>query len=275
MDLKTLQNMPSWQWPKEAGRILLGILRDGRADASDRLLAAELAGDFTVISDELADALLCIVQQGDESEQLRAEAVLSLGPALEYIDEDLFDDPDEMTISERMFNRIQDSLRRLYMDAGVPKEVRRRILETSVRAPQDWHRDAVRAAYVSDKEDWKLTAVFCMGFVDGFDDQILEALDSKNPDIHYEAVRAAGNWGLDGAWPHIAAVLDAGESDKLLLLAAIEAAANIRPQEAAGILGDFLDSDDEDIVEAVYEAMAMAELPLDDEYFDEDDETIH
>jgi hypothetical protein len=255
--------------------VLLAILRDGRADASDRLLAAELAGDFTVISDELADALLSIVQQGDESEQLRTEAVLSLGPALEYMDEDLFDDSDEVTISEGMFRRIQDSLRRLYMDAGVPKEVRRRILETSVRAPQDWHRDVVRAAYVSDKEDWKLTAVFCMGFVDGFDDQILEALGSKNPDIHYEAVRAAGNWGLDGAWPHIAAVIAAGESDKPLLLAAIEAATYIRPQEAVEIFGDLMDSDDEDIVEAVYEAMAMAELPLDDEYFDEDDETIH
>ena len=275
MDLKTLQNMLSWEWPKEAGRVLLAILRDGRADASDRLLAAELAGDFTVISDELADALLSIVQQGDESEQLRTEAVLSLGPALEYMDEDLFDDSDEVTISEGMFRRIQDSLRRLYMDAGVPKEVRRRILETSVRAPQDWHRDVVRAAYVSDKEDWKLTAVFCMGFVDGFDDQILEALGSKNPDIHYEAVRAAGNWGLDGAWPHIAAVIAAGESDKPLLLAAIEAATYIRPQEAVAILRDLMDSDDEDIVEAVYEAMAMAELPLDDEYFDEDDETIH
>jgi hypothetical protein len=275
MDLKTLQDMPSWGWPKDTGKMLEKILRDGRADASDRLIAAELAGDFTVISDELADALLCIVQQGDESEQLRAEAVLSLGPALEYMDEDLFDDPDDVTISEGMFNRIQDSLRRQYMDAGVPKEVRRRILETSVRAPQDWHRDAVRAAYVSDKEDWKLTAVFCMGFVDGFDYQILEALDSRNPDIHYEAVRAAGNWGLDGAWPYIAAVLADGESDKLLLLAAIEAAAYIRPQEAAEVLGYLMDSDDEDIVEAVYEAIAMAELPLDDEYFDEDDETIH
>jgi len=191
------------------------------------------------------------------------------------MDEDLFDDSDEVTISEGMFRRIQDSLRRYYMDAGVPKEVRRRILETSVHAPQGWHRDAVRAAYVSDKEDWKLTAVFCMGFVDGFDDQLLEALSSKNPDIRYEAVRAAGNWGLDGAWPQIAAVIAAGESDKPLLLAAIEAAANIRPREAAEILGYLIDSEDEDIVEAVYEAMAMAELPLDDEYFDEDDETIH
>lgn len=34
------------------------------------------------------------------------------------------------------------------MDAHVPKDVRRRIVEASVRAPQDWHdEDIVEAAY--------------------------------------------------------------------------------------------------------------------------------
>ena len=44
-----------------------------------------------------------------------------------------------------------------------------------------------------------------MRFVRGFDEQILEALDSKNPDTHYEVVLAAGNWEVDAAWPHVAA----------------------------------------------------------------------
>ena len=44
-----------------------------------------------------------------------------------------------------------------------------------------------------------------------------------------------------------------------MLLAAIEAVAGIRPHEAAGILHDLTDSDDEDIVNAVFEAAAMAE----------------
>ena len=151
-----------------------------------------------------------------------------------------------------------ESLHKLYMDAGVPKEVRRRILEASVRAPQNWHADAVRAAYGSDDEAWRLTGVFCMRFVRGFDEQILEALDSRDPDIHYEAVCAAGTWEVDAAWPHITALVTSGETDKPLLLAAIEAVASIRPQEAAAILNDLTDSDDEDIVEAVFEATAMA-----------------
>jgi len=275
MDLKTLKDTPPWEWPEGAGQIFLETLRDDRADKSDRLLAAELAGDFTVINDELAHALLSILCNGDESEKLRGKAAISLGPALEYADTDGFDDPDYVPISEQTFRKIQDTLQKLYTDAGIPKEVRRRILEASVRAPQDWHQDAIRDAYSSGDEDWELTAVFCMQFVRGFDDQILESLDSKNPDIHYEAVCAAGTWEVDAAWSHIVALVTSEETEKSVLLAAIDAVAGIRPQEAGAILVDLTGSDDEDVVEAAYEAMAMAEEPRDDEYDDEDDKLLH
>ena len=273
MNVKALKDIPPWDWPEGAGKMFLDILRDGQAAESDRLLGAELAGDFTVIDDELANALLSILRSGDESEKLRATAVISLGPVLEHADMNGFEDADDVPIAKHTFHGIQESLRKLYMDAGVPKAVRRQIVQTSVRAPQDWHQDAVRAAYGSDDEVWRLTAVFCMRFVRGFDEQILEALDSRNPDIHYEAVCAAGTWEVDAAWPHITALVTSGGTDKPLLLAAIGAVASIRPHEAAGILDDLTDSDDEDIVEAVFEATAMAE-GLSDEN-DEEDEPRH
>jgi len=277
MDLKTLKDIPPWEWPEGAGKIFLEILLDDQADEEDRLIAAELAGDFTVINDELADALLTIVGNGDESEEMRGTAAISLGPALEqaYIED--FEDPDDVPITEQTFRRSQETLRKLYVDSRIPKEVRRWILETAVRAPQDWHQNAIRAAYHSGDEAWKLTAVFCMRFVRGFDEQILEALGSQNLDIHYEAVCAAGNWEVDDAWPHIAALLTSEETEKDLLLAAIEAAAFIRPNEAPEIFGDLLDSDDEDIVDAIQDAMAMTGEPWDDEDGDDedDDEFLH
>lgn len=273
MDVKALKDIPPWDWPEGTGKIFLDILRDGQAAETDRLLAAELAGDFTVINDELVHALLSILRRRDESEKLRSRAVISLGPVLEYADMHGFEDADDVPIAEHTFHRIQESLRKLYMDADVPKNVRRRILEASVRAPQNWHPDAVRAAYSSDDEAWRLTAVFCMRFVRGFDEQILEALDSRNADVHYEAVCAAGTWEVDAAWPHITAVVTSGETDKPLLLAAIEAVARIRPQEAAEILNDLTDSEDEDIVDAVFEATAMAGGLLDED--EEDDEPRH
>ena len=68
-------------------------------------------------------------------------------------------------------------------------------------------------------------------------------------------------------------------SERLLAaeLAAINVVANIRPQEAAELLGDPTDSDDEDIVEAAFEALAMAQWQLEAEDWDEDeeDELLH
>jgi len=63
MDLKALRDTPSWDWPDNAGKMILEILTNDRADDSDRLLAAELAGDFTVINEELVGALLSILRE--------------------------------------------------------------------------------------------------------------------------------------------------------------------------------------------------------------------
>jgi len=276
MNIKNLKDIPPWQWPTDAGQMLLDVLQDDQAPGSDRLLVAELAGDFTVINDELADALLSILFNPREPDGLRGQAAISLGPALEYAYVDGFEDPDDVPITEPMFRKIQGTLHKLYMDAQTPKEVRRPVLEASARAPEKWHKNAVAVAYRSEDEDWKLTAVFCMQFIRGFDKQILEFLKSQNPDIHYHAVCAAGNWEIDAAWPHIAALVTSEETEKELLLAAIEAAAFIRTHKASEILSPLLDSDDEDIVDAVYEVLAMAgEIHEDEEDDDEGPKTFH
>jgi hypothetical protein len=271
MNLKILLDTPPWDWPNDAGKTFQEILIDSKASESDRLVAAELAGDFTVINDELADALMAVVCNAGQPEQLRARAAISLGPVLEHADTEGFEDPDDAPITEPMFWKIQESLHRLYLDDSVPKEVRRRILEASVRAPQNWHKDAIRDAYSSEDKDLVLTAVFSMRWVRGFDNQILKALKSAYVEIQYEAVNAAGNWELDAAWSHILALVNNAETAKPLLLAAISAAASIRPQEAGAALIDLAASDDEEIAEAVEEAIAMSGEGSDEAGYDETD----
>jgi hypothetical protein len=270
MDLKTLLDTPPWDWPGDAGNIFWRILLDRRAKESDRLVAAELAGDFTVINDDLADALLMIANSAHESEPLRSRAAISLGPALEQADTDGFEDPEDVPITEPMFHTIQASLEKLYLDNNTPKEVRRRSFEASVRAPQVWHQAAIEQAYSSGDKEWMLTAVFSMRWVRGFDEQILLALTSSDPEIKYEAVVAAGNWGLDAAWSSIVELLNDGLSPKPLLLAAIAAIGSIRPNEAPEILVDLADSDDEEITRAVVEAMATDDVDFDEEDDEED-----
>jgi hypothetical protein len=144
-------------------------------------------------------------------------------------------------------------------------------LEASVRAHQTWHRDAITYAYSSGDKDWMLTAVFSMRWVRGFDDQILAALKSADPEIHYEAVNAAGNGELDAAWSHVVELVNDAATPKPLLLAAIGAVGSIRPAEAGNILVDLADSEDEEIAEAADEAMAMAEVVSEEEDDVEDD----
>jgi len=194
---------------------------------------------------------------------------------LEQADTDGFEDPDDVPITEPSFRNIQDSMKKLYLDNSTPKEVRRRILEASVRAPETWHLDAVKNAYSSGDKEWALTAVFSMRWVRGFDDQILQALKSDDPEIHLEAVHAAGNWELDAAWSHVVELINNTHTPKPLLLAAISAVGSIRPAEAGEILVDLADSDDEEIAEAADEAMAESELDSGEEEDDEEDGWIN
>ncbi len=274
MELKTFIKIPPWEWPEDANRIFLEALQDNQANESEHLLAAELAGDSTVINDELAGELLAIVNDEKNSVSLRGRAAISIGPALEYAFIDGFEIPDDVPISEKKYHEIQDSLYKLYLDTNVPEEVRRRVLEASVRAPQDWHQSAIQEVYSNADKSWRLTAVFCMRFVRGFNEQIIEALESENQDIFYEAVCAAGNWDMDAAWSHIAALITSKDTEKYMLMAAIEAVASIRPQEAAQILIDLTQSEDQDIAEAASESIAMTEVFLDIEDDDIGDEFL-
>jgi hypothetical protein len=249
------------------------VLRDPRSALSDRTEAAGLAGDITVMNDDMAELLLSIVRAAGEPEELRARAAISLGPALELADSEGFDDDEfaEPPVSEEVFHRMQETLRGIYEDENGPREVRRRVLEASVRAPQDWHVEAIRAALASGEEDWKLTAVFAMRWVRGFEDEIFESLESLNPEIRYEAVCAAGDWGLDAAWPRIAGLAAAAPSDRRLLLAAIEAAGGIGSTDAKAFLDEMCESEDEEIADAAGEAVLMANAVFGEDDEDEDE----
>jgi hypothetical protein len=228
---------------------------------------------MTIIDDDMAGLLLGVVESAAEPVPMRAKAAISLGPVLESADMDGFDDPDDLPISESTFHRIQQSLQATFRDQSVPKEVRRRVLEASVRAPEEWHKEAIETAYSSGDREWILTSVFAMMYVSGFDRQILEALKNPDPDIHFEAVRAAGEQEVDGAWGHVLKLVENPRTKKSLRLAAIAALGTIRPAKAGEILVDLATSDDEEIAEAAEEAMSMAEAisGIDDDEDDEDE----
>ena len=94
---------------------------------------------------------------------------------------------------------------------------------------------------------------------------------TPDAEIRRAAVAAAGNWEVDGAWPYVSALLATPETDKSLLLAAIEAGAFIRPREAEPLLLELSDSHDAEIADAAGNAAMMAAAAVEDE-FDDDPE---
>lgn len=260
MDLESLRDTPPWDWPENTAAELEKALTEPATSPALRLIAADLAGDSVVINDRLAGCLLKIIANPAAPEDLRAAAAISLGPALESTDlGDFDDDIDPPPLSELTFEEIKKTFRKLHADKTQATLVRRRILEASVRAEQDWHADAIRAAYNNGDRDWVLTAVFCMQYVEGFDPQILKQLDNPDPEIQAEALFAAGDQAVEAAWPHVARLLENPMAPRDLLLAAISAAATVNHEEAPALLRGFLDSPDEEIDEAAREALEMAE----------------
>lgn len=278
-DLTLLEETPPWEWPEDAGETLLAALVDDKGDTDERMLAVQLTGDTTVIDDALASALLVIVNDDKADEELRAQAALALGPALE--DASLQGltsaeglgiehiDPDDLLLSPKILGDIQQGLKAIYDDEKASTYLRRRALEAAAHAPGDWQEAAVRKAYDSGDAAWHLTAVFCMRFIPGFDTQIVETLKTDDQELLHEAVCAAGTWAVEEAWDRITGLLRLnGDEQRDVLLAAIEAVAAMRPQEAAEVLAELAESEDEEIALTVAEALDMAQI----EDYDEDDD---
>jgi hypothetical protein len=265
-----LADMFPWDWPEDAAELLKQTLRNKAA--SDRDIAAMLSGELVVMDDEMAELLLGIVSNSTESDDMRARAAIALGPVLEQTETDGFDDPLELgenpPITEQNFKKIKATLHDLYKDESAPKRVRQHVLEASVRASADWHAEAIHTAYAGADPAWKLTAVFAMRYVPGFEEEILQSLNSSNEEIHYQAIKAAGEHELEEAWPHIQALLASQTTPRRLLLAAIGAAPYINPEEAGPALVDLSESKDQEIAETATQAMDEAEgvySDLDDE----------
>lgn len=272
MDVEWLAELPPWEWPRDEARAALrSVLLNREEEGERRLLAAELAGDLVVMNDELAEALLSVVVDPDEPDELRGAAAIGLGPVLEELWLDF--DPDDPPVSDATGARIRTTLRDTYRDPHVPKYVRRRALEASIRSPEEWHAGAIRAAFHEEDDEWRLTGVFGMRFVPGFQEEILEALESPDEDVRYHAVQAAGSWDVPGAWPVIRRILRR-ETDQGLLLATIEAATGITsdPDLLSETLGPLVEHPDPHVAEAALDGLVTAEAIWDAMEGDETDE---
>lgn len=233
------------------------------------------------MDDEVARAFLDVASS-DAAERVRADTIIGLGPVIDEAGLDFDDEDDEgfvmdpelgPPISREMFETIVREVRGLYEDEAQPKLVRRRALEVLVRDPQPWHMAEIRRHYASDDPEWKVTGIFGMGYVPGFDDEIAAAVQSESGKLLFEAVRAAGSMEVAAAAKRIRELATSRTADRDLRLAAIDALPHV-DRDSFDLLQRLAGSDDDEIAdaaEAALDELSIAES-YDDEELDEDED---
>ena len=254
--LERLKEIPPWEWPKDARETLLAAL--DLEDAEAREAAAYMAS--ALVDEEVAAALLVRCME-DPQGQVAGACAIALGPSLEeaFVEFGDGDEPDpdadleEVAFSFEMYQRVRDTLKRAYEEEARPKMARRQALEAAVRAPQEWHASAVRAALALEDAEWTLTAVFCMAFVPGFEAEILAAVESKELPIRRAAIMAAGEQELEDAGPAVLAMAADDKIDFDLRVVALEALVGINPPGTRDLLLSLESGDDKDLAEVAEE----------------------
>jgi hypothetical protein len=235
--------------------------------SADENARAEAREELTMhMDEEMARAFLDIAKS-DAPERVRADTIIGLGPIIDDaglyffdIDEGETPDPDmEPEISRETFDAILGELRAIYEDESQPKLVRRSAIEALVRHPQPWHLDVVGDLAESNDPDWRITSVFAMGYVPGFDDEIVKVLATADGAMLYEAVRAAGRAEVTESAAKIREIATSEQLDSGLRAAAIEALPYV-DDDCDELLEQLADSEDEEIAEAAEAALEEISL---------------
>jgi len=237
----------------DAGRLLEAL-----SDPDEEERAALFDELLLDMDDETAAALLEIAES-DAAEEARAGAIVALGPVIEECGEDDFENAIDFgpetgpPVSRETFASISDRLRGLYGDERQPKLIRRRAFEVLIRDPQPWHREAIREHFASADDDWRITALFAMGHITGFEGEIAAAVKTAEGTLLAQAVSAAGRMEVVAAGPRIRELATSPDTEHDLRIEAILALPHVDP-DAFDLLETLERSRDRDVAAAAGEA---------------------
>ena len=216
-------------------------------------------------------APLIRMMQSDEAEIVRAAAAAALGRFVLLAELDKLDSATGA--------RIEEALRATIANPAETVEVRRRAIESIAYSSKAGVRKIIREAYESEDEKMQSSALFAMGrSADPYWRQVLlNELESRNPELRYEAARACGELELASAVPRLAE-LALQDPDREVQQAAVWALGNIGGKEARRILEMCYASGDEVLRDAAADALdemdvwdgIMFSIPLED--LNEEDE---
>jgi len=243
------------------------IGRLGLSDAEPAVRAAAISSLWEDVDPALIAPLLNLLQT-DDSEPVRAAAASALG---RYVYEGELEE-----LAEARVKPIITALKATYRDVSQPIEVRRRALESLGFLGDDDTSQLITQAYHHADDRMKLSAVFAMGrSLDAkrWGSIVVEELAAPDPEMRYEAARAAGELEYAPAVRKLGELLD--DVDEDVQLATVWSLGQIGGEKARQLLIAVLDSDAEHLHEEAEDALAELEFKADNlnfSMFDFEDE---
>lgn len=231
----------------------LGFFALNDLDANVREAAIELLWEDESI--ELMNRLIDIAQW-DEAVRVRVAATIALGRFA------LLGEYGE--IPEQAATQVQDVIVGILTNENEETDVRRRALEAIANSSHDTVNESIQEAYAGSEQKMKVSAIYAMGrsYDMVWRDVILREIDNDDPEIRYEAVRAAGELDLKEAVSRLGHI--ATNDERQIQEAAIWALGEIGGREALRILSalaqDAQNVHDESLLEAVEDALGNASL---------------
>ncbi len=203
----------------------------------------------------------CKVLVSDPSELVRAAAAAALGKFI------LMGELDE--ISKKIYNEIVAILLETYNNEQYD-HVRQEIMRALSYKEDKDIQSMIQQAFASSEKDWIIAALESMGRSADirWRDNILEMLDSVEPDFQYEAIRAAGELELKPARAPLLELLDEANGNADLRYQIIWALSKIGGDSVYETLQDMLDNAEDD------EEYDILELALENLEFTDDNPSM-
>jgi HEAT repeat protein len=234
-------------------RALLAMLDDADPVVRQRAVAGLWEHDDTRFA-----ATLAAILEGDESEDVRAEAARGMGRFVEMAELGELD--------PELADRVTGTLLATVSDPAESMHVRSRALEsTAILAGNATVLEAIETFFDEEDTGFRATALYAMGrsLQARFLPTILNETSSDDAEIRYEAARAAGFLGDTEALPVLAEL--ARDEDAEVRQAAISAMGEIGGTAAARYLRRLAEeaSDTEiELIEAALEDASIVSDPL-------------
>ncbi len=243
----------------------LGTINLDDSDATVRATAIDL-----LWADESLSLLPRLVDmaESDDSTEVRAAAASALGRFI------LLGEYGE--IPEKEVVHAQEVAIGLLNDTSEHIDIRRRALEALSNSSLDFVSEAIQDAYDSDEHLMQVSSIFAMGrsYEDHWNEIVLREIRNDDPEIRYEAARAAGELEIEEAIPLLGqlAVIDEREIRQVAIWSLGEIGGSQAMRLLTAMAEDAEEAKDEDLLEAIEDAMGYAGLSGADLNFDGEDD---